>query len=120
MRALPTAPLAAGGLIAGYGVAVGTGSRALGGVVLSICGLCCIAIWARRHGRRTAVTLAGLGLAAFALSHVLALALGAWPSVLLVSAATAAACWTIADAKAPRASAGAGGGTGGGETLDYA
>jgi hypothetical protein len=114
MRALPTAPLAAGGLIAGYAVAVGTGSRALGGVVLSICGVCCIAVWAHRHGRRTALTLAGIGLAAFALSHVLALALGAWPSVLLASTAMAAACWTLADAKAPSDRAGAG------EVLDYA
>jgi hypothetical protein len=116
MRDLPTAPLAAGGLIAGYAVAVGTGSRTLGGVVLSIFGLCCIVVWAHRHGRRTAVTLAGIGLAAFALSHVLALAVGAWPSVLLVSVAMAAASWTLADAKAPKAPAG----VGARETLDYA
>jgi hypothetical protein len=102
MRAPPTAPLAAVGLIAGYAVAAGTGSRALGGAVLSIFGLCCIALWARRHGTRTAVTLAAIGLAAFAVSHVLALAVGAWPSVLLVAAAMAAATWTLADAKPPR------------------
>jgi hypothetical protein len=102
MRALPTAPLAAAGLIGGYAVAVGTGSRALGGVVLSICGLCCIAVWAHRQGARTALTLAGIGLGAFAVSHVLALAVGAWPSVLLVAAAMAAACWMLADAKTLR------------------
>ena len=47
---LPTAPIAAAGLIAGFGVAVGTGSRPLGGVVLAACGLACIAVWARRDG----------------------------------------------------------------------
>ena len=118
MRTLPTAPLAAGGLIAGYAVAAGTGSRALGGVVLSIFGLWCIAVWARRHGTRTALTLAGLGLAAFAISHVLALAVGAWPSVLLVAAAMAAATWTLADAKPPRGRRAVRGERP--ETLDYA
>ena len=44
LRELPTAPIAAAGLIAGYGVAVGTGSRPLGGVVLAAFGLTCIAV----------------------------------------------------------------------------
>jgi hypothetical protein len=101
VRALPTAPLAAGSLVAGYAVVAATGSRPLGGVVLAIGGLCCIRIWARRHGTRTAARLAGVGLAAFVASHVLALAVGAWPSVLIVAAATAAATWTLADSRAP-------------------
>ncbi len=99
MRSTPTAPLAAGSLIAGYAVVAGTGSRPLGGVVLAIGGLCCIRIWTRRHGARTAVRLAGVGLAALVVSHVLALAVGAWPSVLIVAAATAAATWALADAR---------------------
>jgi hypothetical protein len=99
VRALPTAPLAAGSLIAGYAVVAATGSRPLGGVVLAIGGLCCIRIWARRHGARTAARLAGVGFAAFVASHVLALAVGAWPSVLIVAAATAAATWTLADSR---------------------
>jgi hypothetical protein len=99
VRALPTAPLAAGSLIAGYAVVAATGSRPLGGVVLAIGGLCCIRIWVRRHGTRTAARLAGVGLAAFVASHVLALAVGAWPSVLIVAAATAAATWALADAR---------------------
>jgi len=40
--------------------------------------------------------------AAFVLSHVLGLLLGAWPSVLLVSALTGAVVWLRADATAPR------------------
>jgi hypothetical protein len=96
---VPTAPVAAGSLIVGYAVAAGTGSRPLGGVVLAAGGLWCIQAWNRRHGPGTAAALAGVGLAAFALSHVLALAIGAWPSVLLVAAAVAAAAWTRADSR---------------------
>jgi hypothetical protein len=99
VRALPTAPLGAGSLIAGYAVVAATGSRPLGGVVLAIGGLCCIRIWARRHGTRTAARLAGVGLAAFVASHVLALVIGAWPSVLIVAAATAVATWALADSR---------------------
>jgi hypothetical protein len=100
VRPFPTAPIAAGSLIAGFAVALATGSRPLGGVVLAIGGLWCTREWARRHGPRTAAMLAGIGLLAFVGSHVLALAIGAWPSVLLVSAAMAAATWTRADARA--------------------
>ncbi len=71
LAALPTAPIAAGGLIAGFGVAVATGSRPLGGVVLAACGLTCLAVWRRRDSARTAAGLTVTGLAAFALSHVL-------------------------------------------------
>jgi hypothetical protein len=99
MRPLPTAPLAAGSLIASYGVVAATGSRPLGGVVLAAGGLCCIGIWRRRHGTRTAAQLGGVGFAAFVVSHVLALALGAWPAVLIVAAVTAAATWALADAR---------------------
>jgi hypothetical protein len=99
MRPLPTAPLAAGSLVASYGVVAATGSRPLGGAVLAAGGLCCIAIWRRRHGTRTAVRLGAVGFAAFVVSHVLALAMGPWPSVLVVAAATAAAAWVLADAR---------------------
>jgi hypothetical protein len=99
MRPLPTAPLAAGSLIAGWAVVAATGSRPLGGVVLALGGLCCVLVWTRRHGARTAARLSGVGLGAFVASHVLALALGAWPSVLIVAAATALAVWLLADAR---------------------
>ena len=53
---------------------------------------------ARRPARR-AVSSTGVGLAAFALSHVLAMVIGAWPSVLVVSAVTAALCWRLSDSR---------------------
>ena len=95
---IATAPIAAAGLIGGFGVALATGSRPLGGVVLAGCGLTCIAVWLRRDGRRTAALLTLAGLFAFAASHGLGLLIGAWPSVLLVAAATAALCWRVSDA----------------------
>jgi hypothetical protein len=103
---LPTAPLAAGSLIAGYAVAAGTGSRPLGGVVLAVGGLCCIRVWTLRHGARTAAILGGVGFAALVLSHVLALAVGAWPAVLIVAAVTALATWSLADSRVPGAPGG--------------
>jgi hypothetical protein len=96
---MPTAPVAAASLIVAYAVAVGTDSRPLGGLVLALGGLWCIQAWRRRHGSRTAAILACVGLGAFVISHVLALAIGAWPSVLLVSAAVAAVAWAMADAR---------------------
>ncbi len=99
MRAIPTAPVAAGSLIVGYAVAVNTGSRPLGGVVLLIGGLWCARIWMRRHGPRTAMTLVGVGLCAFVISHLLALAIGAWPAVLVVAAGMAVAAWAWADSR---------------------
>ncbi|MGO9972494.1 MAG: hypothetical protein ACLPZR_07040 [Solirubrobacteraceae bacterium] len=95
---IPTAPLAAAGLMAGFGVAVATGSRPWGGVVMSVFGLTCIAIWLRRDGRGTAARLTAVGLLAFALSHLLGLVIGAWPSVIAVSAVTACLCWRWSDA----------------------
>jgi hypothetical protein len=102
MRPIPTAPVAAASLIVAYAVAVSSGSRPLGGVALAVGGLWCIGAWRRRRGTRTAAILACVGLGAFALSHVLALAIGAWPSVLVVSALVAAVAWTQADARALR------------------
>ena len=105
VRAFPTAPVAGGGLIVGYAVAVSTGSRPLGGVVLAIGGLWCTREWLRRHGPRTAVRLVGVGVCAFVGSHVLALAIGAWPAVLVVSAGMAIAAWVWADSREAGAAA---------------
>ncbi len=92
---VPTSLLAATGLIAGFGVAVGTGSRPLGGLVMAAFGLTCIYVWARRDGRATARRLTLVGLV-----------IGAWPSVLLVSAVTAWFCWRWSDAKLRASAAG--------------
>lgn len=95
----PTAPVAALGLVAGFAVAVATGSRPLGGVVLALCGACCIAVWLRRDGRRVALWLTLACLFAFALSHVLGLVIGPWPAVVLVAIATAGLCRRVSDAQ---------------------
>ena len=96
---MPTAPVAAAGFIAGYAVAVASGSRPLGGLVLAAFAIVCIAVWLRRDGRRTAAILTGAGLAAFILSHALGLVIGAWPAVLLSAAAIAAVCWRVSDSR---------------------
>jgi hypothetical protein len=101
----PTSVLAAAGLIAGYGVAVASGSRPLGGVVLVLFAVACVAIWARRHGPALTVKLSLAGLAAFLLSHALGVLIGAWPAVLVTAAATATAYWRLSDSRTPAAPA---------------
>jgi hypothetical protein len=96
---VPTAPIAAAGLIAGFAVAVATGSRPLGGVALAAFGTACIAVWLPRHGARTTVILTAAGLAAFALSHVLGLVIGAWPAVVTSAAAAALLFWRVSDSR---------------------
>ncbi len=100
MRPIPTAPVAGGAFVLGYAVVASTGSRPLGGVVLLIGGVWCARAWTQRHGSRTAATLLAMAFGAFVASHLLALLIGAWPSVLLVAAAMAAVAWTRADARA--------------------
>jgi hypothetical protein len=97
-----TAPIAAAGFISGFAVAVLSGSRALGGVVLLAFGLVCIATWLRRDGRRTATRLTIAAFVAFVLSHLLGLVIGAWPAVLLTSAGLALLCWRASDLRAAR------------------
>ena len=95
---VPTAPLGAAGLIAGFGVAVASGSRPLGGLVLAVFALACVWIWRRRDGVRTAAILAAAGAVAFAGSHALALLIGAWPAVFAAAAALGCAAWRLSDA----------------------
>jgi hypothetical protein len=100
MRRIPTAPVAAGVFIASWAVVAASGSRPAGGVVLAAGGAWCIREWQRRHGMRTAVELGGLCAGGFVASHVLALALGSWPAVLLVAGTCSAVIWARADARA--------------------
>jgi hypothetical protein len=95
----PSSLLVAVGLSVGFGVAQGTGVRALGGVVLAACGLGAAALWVRRRGWAVAVGLGLLYLAAFALAHVLALGVGlnAWLAVALVTLAAAGVTFGVAD-----------------------
>lgn len=96
---IPTAPIAAAGLIGGYAVAASTGNRALGGVVLAIGGAVCAYQWYRNSRPATASALLATYVVAFGVSHPLAAQIGAWPSVLAVSAVTAGAALVFADTK---------------------
>lgn len=97
MAELPTAPIAGGSLIAAYAVAASTGNRPLGGLVLLAGTVWCAAAWSKRRGARVAAGLVAVEAAAFAASHALAVPLGAWPAVLTVAAASAAAAALGAD-----------------------
>ncbi|MET0433965.1 MAG: hypothetical protein ABW025_07345 [Cellulomonas sp.] len=83
-------------LVAAFAVAQGTGVRALGGVVLVLgVAWCGWRSWAAGAARVVAVVL--LGAVCFVASHVLAGALGAWPSVLLAAAVLGAGAWLLVD-----------------------
>ncbi len=97
MTEMPTAPVAAGSLVAGYLVARETGVRPLGGLVLTSAGVWCTRAWARRSGPGTAAVLLGIYAAGFGGSHPLAKRIGAWPSVLTVAAVSGTASWALAD-----------------------
>ena len=95
----PSAVAAAVGLAPGFGVAQGTGVRALGGVVFAAGGLAAGWLWYRRRGAAVAAALGAAYVAAFVLAHVLALGVGwpAWLAVGVVTAAVAALAWAVAD-----------------------
>ena len=92
-----TAPIAAAGLIGGYLVASTTGNRPLGGLVLAVIGGVCARYWYLSGGPALAGGLLATYLVSFGASHPLAKLIGAWPSVLAVSAVTAAAAHLLAD-----------------------
>jgi hypothetical protein len=98
----PTWPVAAGSLVLGFAVAQATGVRPLGGIVLAAGAGWCALRWREKVGTGRAAGLVGLYLAAFAGSHVLAHAIGAWPSVAVVTAVVAAGSYAVADASPAR------------------
>jgi hypothetical protein len=79
------------GLIGGFAAARYTGRRELGGAVFALAGIQSARGWARLAGPGPAAALTVLYTAARGSSHPLAKRLGPWPSVLAVTAATAAA-----------------------------
>lgn len=93
----PTAPAVAGGLIGGFAVARYTGRRELGGVVLAGAGAWCARSWLHSSGPGVMGTLLGTYLGAFGGSHGLAKKIGAWPSVLAVTALASGAAYALAD-----------------------
>src|SRR5581483_3299594 len=94
---LPTAPVAAGSVVAGYVVARESGRRPLGGIVLAGAGAWCARSWGRRAGTSRAAALVGVYGAGVVLSHPLAKRIGAWPAVLAGAAASGGASWLLAD-----------------------
>ena len=97
MDAPPTAPVVATGLIGGFALARLSGRRELGGLVLAACGAWSARRWHRVGGAGLTV---GLGLTyagAFGASHPLAKRIGAWPSVLTVTAVASGAAAALAD-----------------------
>lgn len=94
---MPTAPIVAAGLIAGFGVADATGVRPLGGLVLGAAGIAAGVVWAKRDGATRTTALAAVYLGGFVGSHFLAHEIGAWPSVLTVSAVSAGASYVLSD-----------------------
>lgn len=93
----PTAPVAAGSLIAGFALARGTGIRAAGCVPLVLGDGWCAREWARRRGATTASTLIAIYAGGFVGSHLLARRIGAWPAVLAVAGTSGVAAWALAD-----------------------
>ncbi|MDT0203358.1 hypothetical protein [Nocardioides sp. AE5] len=96
-QSLPTAPIAAAGLVGGYLVARTTGVRPLGGVVLAGAGLLAGRTWLAKGGAATTAALSAVYLGGFGASHPLAKKIGAWPAVLGAAAASAAASHVLAD-----------------------
>lgn len=97
LAAVPTAVLAAVTLVAAFAVAQGTGVRALGGVVLVLgVAWCAWRSWTAAGAARV-VAVVLLGAACFVASHVLAGALGAWPSVALAAAVLGAGARLLVD-----------------------
>ena len=94
-----TAPLVALGLIGGYLTARETGIRPLGGALLGAAGVFAGRTWLAKRGPGVTVTLSAIYVLGFGLSHPLAKKIGAWPSVLAVTAASAGASWALVDAR---------------------
>ncbi|MEU6453860.1 hypothetical protein ACGFY8_16300 [Streptomyces sp. NPDC048232] len=100
MAKVPSAAVAAGGLVGGYGVARWTKRRELGGAVLAVAGAAAARQWRQRAGGAAAGALTAAYVAGFAGSHPLAKKVGAWPAVLGVAGAVALASWAVADRRA--------------------
>ncbi|QKW06730.1 hypothetical protein HUT18_10340 [Streptomyces sp. NA04227] len=97
MAKVPSAAVAAAGLVGGYATARYTKKRELGGAVLAVAGAAAATQWRARAGGKAAGALTAAYVAAFGASHPLAKKIGAWPSVFAVTGAVALASWAVAD-----------------------
>lgn len=87
--------LAAASLIAGFAVALLTGNRTLGGIVLLVGGAVCAWLWWRLAGPWRALACVAIAAIAFVVSHPLGAVITSWGAVLLVSAVTAGAAYAL-------------------------
>ncbi|APT86658.1 hypothetical protein [Corynebacterium flavescens] len=94
-----TATTVALGLIGGWVTAKETGIRPLGGVILAAAGVWAGRSWVAKTNVATTAALSSLYLGGFGASHPLAKKIGAWPSVLTVTAAAAGAAYALSDSK---------------------
>ncbi len=94
-----TAPVVAVGLIGGFLSARVTKVRPIGGLVLAAAGAYAGRTWQAKGGTPTTAALATIYTLGFGLSHPLAKKIGAWPSVLTVTAVSATAAHFLSDAK---------------------
>ncbi|MBW8480812.1 hypothetical protein [Actinomadura parmotrematis] len=94
---IPTAAVAASGLVGGYAAARFTRRRELGGAVLAAAGAWCAREWARTSGPAGAAGLLTVYLAGFGGSHPLAKKVGAWPAVLGAAALSAGTAYAVSD-----------------------
>lgn len=95
----PTAPLVVAGMLGGYVTGRLTKVRPLAGVVLGAAGIAAGMRWHRNSGPGTTALLSAIYIGAFGASHPLAKKIGAWPSVLVSTAAAAGAAWVLNDTK---------------------
>lgn len=102
MASIPTAPVVAAGLIGGFAAARYSGNRDLGGALFAAAGAWCAWSWQQRSGPGVMGVLGGVYAAAFGVSHPLAKKIGAWPSVLAVSAVAATTTHLLADRRVVR------------------
>lgn len=100
MARIPTAPVAAGSIVAGFVVARNAPRRAVATAVLGPAAAWCTRRWAQRAGALPAAGLLGLYTAAVAGSHPLAKKIGTWPAVFGVAGATGVGAWLLADRRA--------------------
>jgi hypothetical protein len=101
----PTAPVAATGLISGYAAGRYLHRRDLAGVVSAAAAAWCTRSWVRSAGPGPAAGLLALYVGSLGASHPLAKRIGAWPSVLAVSAVSAAAAYAVSDRRGRSADA---------------
>ncbi len=97
MSRIPTAPVAASGLIAGFAAGRYLHRRDLAGIICAAALAWCLPAWRDAAGAGGAAGLAAIYVGGLGVSHPLAKKIGGWPSVLVVSAASAAAVAVVAD-----------------------